>query len=181
MTRLRSSALAFAAVAPVLATAVQAETVIATSSTLGTTNLAAGPESVSAGGVLVTFSAQTADDVMQVDGDGIFINGPGDLINVTFDSDVTVTGYGIGFAADGVGGNVEFYVDGGTSYFEPGVAAGSYTLATPLEVDTGSVLTINGNPNDVSQLNALTFVVPEPSSLAVLALGGLMLACRRRA
>src|SRR5689334_17678573 len=97
-----------------LAAAASATTVVTDSSTLGTTNLAAGSRQASAGGVTATFSAQTADSFMQVDTDGIYLQGAGDLLNVTFDHNVTVSGYSIGFANEGTTGNIEFYVDDGT-------------------------------------------------------------------
>jgi hypothetical protein len=147
--------------------------VVTDEDTLNTNNIAAGPQSVSVDGVTATFSTPPGVVTMSVDEDGIYLDDFGEILHVTFDADVLITGYSIGFSDSPISGNVEFYVDGGTSYFEPGVAVGSYTLATPLTVNVGSVLTINGNMDNTSQLKSLTFVVPEPSS-ALLVLGGLL-------
>ena len=174
----RSSLCAALAIA-LLASAAHGAVATSTSTTLGTNNLATGPKSVTAGDTLVTFTAAAPDGSMLVDQDGIEISGNGELLNITFNKAVTVTGYGIG-SADGPGPQIEYYVDNGTSFFATGTDVGTHNFPTPLDVQVGSVFTINGPPGFL-QLNQITFnVIPEPAAAGLVAIGGLALLRRRR-
>ena len=173
---------AFAVVAgSLLPLASYATTVSSTSASLGTTDLESTSAQTTGDGVTVTFSGSTVgDSPMPVDNFGIELKSLGDLLNITFNSNVSVTGYGLGAGESSNTGSIEFYVDDGPSQFNSGVSTGSYSLATPIAVNAGSVFTINNNASDIVSLNALTFTVPEPVSLGLLGLAGLAMVRRRR-
>jgi len=118
--------------------------------------LGSTPQTVTSGGVTATLVGNGGN--LSIDGDGISINDVGEFVTVTFDQSVRVTGYTIGFANGGVTGSIDFSTDGGdNSLAEPGITAGTYSQATPLEISVGETLTIDGNVNDneTSQIKEL--------------------------
>lgn len=129
-------------------------------------------------------ASSATDDSDQID------NALGESIDFEFVfTDLAVSIVSLDFV--GVGGTdggdaVFISINGGTALeLETGVSGFSgssdiYTPGTPIALSSGDVLTITAE--DVAGIEGFTLdVVPEPTSLALIGLGGLLVARRRRA